>query len=50
MIQRTKRTTVPILLGFMGTVGVFQILSVTAEVEKGTVVYSNSFFLCGVVF
>ena len=44
MIQRTKRTIVPIIFGFFGAIGLFQTLSITAETGREAVAYSNSFF------
>lgn len=44
MIQRIKRTIVPVVIGFLGAIGLFQTLSITAEMGREAVVYSNSFF------
>ena len=44
MIQRIRRTIVPVVIGFLGAIGLFQTLSITAETGREAVVYSNSFF------
>ena len=44
MIQKTKRTITPIILGFLGTIGLFQTLSITGKIGREAVAYSNSFF------
>ena len=44
MVQRIKRTIIPVAIGFFGAIGLFQTLSITAETGREAVAYSNSFF------
>ena len=45
MIQRTKRTIVPIAIGFLGAIGLFQTLSITVETGREAV---SLFSLCDI--
>ena len=44
MIQTIRKNIVPVLIGFVGAMGLFWTLSSSVETGRESVVYSNSFF------